>query len=145
VLPVSVLRDSPVLAVDYDAGETIGWPEFVRQIADVRGNLGPDVAILTANSGEAGAIERFGGQYALPTPHSGNNAYWWWGPPSAAAVVAVGFDRDQLVRLFRAVEPAGRIDNGLGIDNDEQGQQIFRCREPRAAWSQLWPHLKRLG
>ncbi|WP_406232270.1 glycosyltransferase family 39 protein [Nocardia sp. NBC_01009] len=147
VLPISALPNSPVLAVDYDAGETIGWPEFVRQIADARAGLGADVAVLTADSGAAGAIERFGGQYGLPTPHSGHNAYWWWGPPSAAAavVIAVGIERDQLVRFFRDIEPAGRIDNGFDIDNDEQGRPIFRCREPRAAWPELWPQLKHLG
>ncbi|WP_433683277.1 ArnT family glycosyltransferase [Nocardia sp. CA-119907] len=80
VLPIAELKDSPVLAINYDAGETIGWPQFVRRIAEVRATLGSDIAILTANYGEAGAIEHFGGEYGLPTPHSGHNSYWWWGP-----------------------------------------------------------------
>ncbi|MEU0506979.1 glycosyltransferase family 39 protein [Nocardia sp. NPDC005998] len=147
VLPSAKLKDSPVLAINYDAGETIGWPQFVRRIAEVRATVGSDIAILTANYGEAGAIERFGGAYGLPTPHSGHNSYWWWGPPSdtATAVIAVGLDRDQLMRYFAEVEPVGRIDNGLGIDNDEQGQPLFVCRVPRAPWSELWPQAKLLG
>ncbi|MET8875011.1 hypothetical protein ABZW16_23915, partial [Nocardia sp. NPDC004604] len=147
VLPIAKLKDSPVLAINYDAGETIGWPQFVRRIAEVRATVGSDIAILTANYGEAGAIERFGGAYGLPTPHSGHNSYWWWGPPSdtATAVIAVGLDRDQLTRYFAEVEPVGRIDNGLGIDNDEQGQPLFVCRVPRAPWSELWPQAKLLG
>ncbi|MFX0575368.1 glycosyltransferase family 39 protein [Nocardia nepalensis] len=147
VLPIAQLKDSPVLAIDYDAGETIGWPQFVRRIAEVRAALGPDIAILTGNSGEAGAIERFGGEYGLPTPYSGHNSYWWWGPPSdtAAAVITVGVDRQHLVRYFAEIEPVGRIDNGLGIDNDEQGRPLFVCRNPRAPWSELWPEAKHLG
>lgn len=147
VLPVSTLRDSPVLAINYDAGETIGWPEFVARIGEVRARLGPDVAILTDNYGEAGAIERFGAAYDLPIPHSGHNSYWWWGPPSdsATAVLTVGIGRDQLAGVFGEIEPAGHIDNGLGIDNDEQGQPLFICRAPRASLAQLWPQAKQLS
>ncbi|MGV9820789.1 glycosyltransferase family 39 protein [Nocardia xishanensis] len=147
VLPVSSLPGSPVLAVNYDAGETIGWPELVRRIGAVRVGLGRDVAVLTANYGEAGAIERYGAPYDLPTPHSGHNAYWWWGPPPDAAteVLTVGIERDQLAELCAFVEPAGRIDNGLGIENDEQGEPLFVCRGPRAPWHELWPRAKHLG
>ncbi|WP_063813293.1 hypothetical protein [Nocardia anaemiae] len=147
VLPVAVLKDSPVLAINYDAGETIGWPQFVRRIAEVRATLGPDIAILTDNYGEAGAIERFGGEYGLPTPHSGHNSYWWWGPPgdTATAVIVVGLDRDHLTRYFADVEPAGHIDNGLGIDNDEQGKPLFVCRKPRAPMPEMWPAAKHLS
>ncbi|MFI7670886.1 hypothetical protein [Nocardia sp. NPDC049526] len=147
VLPVAALKDSPILAINYDAGETIGWPQFVRRIAEVRATLGPDVAILADNYGEAGAIERFGGEYGLPTPHSGHNSYWWWGPPSDAAsvVIVVGLDRDRLTGYFAEVEPAGHIDNGLGIHNDEQGQPLFICRKPRASMSEMWPAAKHLS
>lgn len=147
VLPVAVLKDAPVLAINYDAGETIGWPELVRQVGAVRAGMGDDIAVLTANYGEAGAIERFGDPYRLPAPHSGHNAYWWWGPPrdGTAEYLTVGIERDRLAELFAEIRPAGRVDNGLGIDNDEQGAPLFICRNPRAPWSELWAHAKRLG
>ncbi|WP_244467264.1 glycosyltransferase family 39 protein [Nocardia vulneris] len=147
VLPVSMLKDTPVLAVNYDAGETIGWPEFVRQVGAVRAGMGDDVAVLTANYGEAGAIERFGGPYRLPVPHSGHNSYWWWGPPrdGTAEYLTVGIERDRLAEIFAEIAPAGRIDNGLDIDNDEQGEPLFICRDPRAPWSELWARAKHLG
>lgn len=145
VLPVETLRDSPVLAVNYDAGETVGWPEFVRQIADVRRDLGPDVAIFTDNYGEAGAIEHYGTRYDLPTPHSGHNSYWWWGPPEEAVgtVIVVGIRKDRMARFCGEITEAGRIDNGLDIDNEEQGAPILICRQPRLA--QLWAETKHLG
>lgn len=147
VLPISMLKDSPVLAINYDAGETIGWPEFTRQVGEVRARLGSDVAILTANYGEAGAIERFGAPYNLPKPHSGHNSYWWWGPPSdtAGEVLTIGIERDELARAFADIQPAGRIDNTRDIDNDEQGAPLFICRNPRAPWSELWPQAQHLG
>ncbi|WP_410870216.1 glycosyltransferase family 39 protein [Nocardia sp. A7] len=144
VLPVALLRDSPILAINYDAGETIAWPRYVEQIAAAHP---PGAPILTANYGEAGAIERYGSEYDLPTPHSGHNAYWWWGPPpdSATEVLTVGIDRERLTELCSIVEPAGTLDNGLGIDNDEQGEPMFLCRNPIRPWSQLWPQLRTLG
>ncbi|MGW6421365.1 glycosyltransferase family 39 protein [Nocardia sp. NPDC055053] len=144
VLPVAQLPGTPVLAVNYDAGETIGWPRFVAQVAAARP---PGAAVLTANYGEAGAIERYGAEYGLPTPYSGHNAYWWWGPPpdTATTVLTVGIDRDRLTGLCSIVEPAGALDNGLGIDNDEQGEPLFVCREPIRPWSQVWPQLRSLG
>ncbi|MFC4125248.1 glycosyltransferase family 39 protein [Nocardia rhizosphaerae] len=144
VFPVADLPETPVLAVNYDAGETIGWPRFVAQVAAARP---PGADILTANYGEAGAIERYGAEYGLPTPYSGHNAYWWWGPPpdTATEVLTVGIPHDRLVALCATVEPLGTIDNGLGIDNDEQGQPLALCRDPLQPWSQLWPHLRTLG
>lgn len=144
LLPVEAIPDSPMLAVNYDAGETIGWPRYVEQIAAVHP---PGVPILTANYGEAGAIERFGPEHGLPTPHSGHNAYWWWGPPpdTATEVLTVGLDRDRLADLCAVVEPLGTLDNGLDIDNDEQGAPLSLCRDPRQPWSQLWPQLRSLG
>ncbi len=142
LLPVQAVSESPMLAVNYDAGETIGWPRFVEQVAAAHP---PGAAILTANYGEAGAIEHYGAAHDLPTPHSGHNAYWSWDPPpdTATTVLTVGLARDRLTALCATVEPAGVIDTGL--DNDEQGAPLFLCQDPRHPWSQLWPHLRTLG
>ncbi|MCU1642436.1 MAG: glycosyltransferase family 39 protein [Nocardia sp.] len=146
VLPVATIRDSPVLAINFDAGETIGWPGFVHQIADARARSAPDAEILTANYGEAAAIERFGGTYRLPTPHSGHNAYWWWGPPAEGRpVLTVGIAEDQLRRLCSEPELLGHIDNGLGIHNVEQGRPIYLCRVLRISWDAAWPAVRHLG
>lgn len=144
LLPVSEIPDSPVLAVNYDAGETSGWPEFVAQVAAARP---PGAEILTANYGEAGAIERYGAEYGLPTPFSGHNAYWWWGPPpdSATTVLAIGLDPSRLTEFCGEVEPIGVIDNGMNLDNDEQGQPLTLCHRPLAPWTTLWPTLRTLG
>ncbi|MBF6260838.1 glycosyltransferase family 39 protein [Nocardia farcinica] len=146
ILPVDALRDSPILAINYDAGETVGWPRHVEQIGAVRARLAPDAEVLTANYGEAAAIEHFGDRYGLPTPHSGHNAYWWWGPPAEdRPLLTVGLPEAQVRRFCPAPEHVGALDNGLGIDNDEQGAPLFLCRSVRAPWAQLWPSMRHLG
>ena len=78
VLPVQVMARSPIAEVNYDGGETAGWPEFVGTVAGVVSNLPADerdsVVLLTGNYGEAGAIDHFGPAAGLPPAYSGHNA-----------------------------------------------------------------------
>jgi hypothetical protein len=149
-LPVLPARDAdPVIAMNEDVGETIGWPEFARTVANVYGEL-PDragVVILTRNYGEAGAIDRFGPDLGLPSAYSGHNAYADWGPPpdGAAPVIAVGLDGDERAEHLRDCRRAAEIDNGVDIDNDEQGAGVYICAGPADSWSTEWPSLRHLG
>jgi hypothetical protein len=146
IVPVDRFGDSPVADASYDLGEQIGWPSFVEQVAAVVEQQGSSAALLTSNYGEAGAIDRYGRRYALPDAHSGDMGYWHWGPPpdGVEVVVAVGFDRASLERAFGDVHLAGRVDNGLGVDNDEQGAPIWVCRERREPWRDLWDDFRDL-
>ena len=78
LLPERLL--GPVVAVNYDAGETVGWPRFAATVGDVYGTLpaAGNPVVVTGNYGEAGALERF--RPGVPV-YSGHNAYWDWGPP----------------------------------------------------------------
>ncbi len=146
IVPVERLADTPVTAVNPDAGETVGWPQLVAAIAAVRVTLpGERVAVLTQNYGEAGAVDHF--LPALRPAHCGQNAYWSWGPPpdDATAVIVVGYPEQQVRALFGRVEPAATIDDGVGLDNTEQGRPIWVARDRRAPWAQLWPQLRRLS
>ncbi|MDQ3503230.1 MAG: glycosyltransferase family 39 protein [Actinomycetota bacterium] len=147
VVPVDRLGDSPVLALNEDAGETVGWPALVRTVAGVHQGIGGESVFLTANYGEAGAIDRFGPAAGLPAAYSGHNGYADWGPPAERdlPVVAVGLRREQLDRWFGRCQLAARIDNGVGVDNEEQGRPVHVCRERRAEWADLWPQIRRLG
>ncbi|HEX8497559.1 MAG TPA: glycosyltransferase family 39 protein [Actinomycetales bacterium] len=151
VLPVGRLARTPVVDVNYDAGETVGWPRLVRTLADVHRGLPADeraaAVVLTGNYGEAGAVDRFGPALGLPRAHSGHNAYGLWGPPPErdGPVIAVGLDESRLRALFDQVQPVARVDNGVDLDNDEQGEQVYLCRGRRAPWTQAWPTLVRLG
>jgi hypothetical protein len=145
VLPVTAQRNGLLRAINSDAAETIGWTAYVRQIATARARYAPQAQLFTDNYGEAAAVERFGGPYHLPTPHSGHNSYWWWDPPAGRApVLTVGISAEQLRRMCTTVTPAGQLDNGLDLRNHEQHAPLFVCM-PRYSWSILWPHLKHLG
>jgi 4-amino-4-deoxy-L-arabinose transferase-like glycosyltransferase len=148
-LPILPARDAePVIAVNEDVGETIGWPALSRTVAEVyRGLPRPDRAvILTGNYGEAGAIDRYGPDLGFAGAYSGHNAYGDWGPPpdGSAPVIAIGLDGSDLAH-FQGCRPAARVDNGLDIDNDEQGTAIYVCAGPRRIWSAEWPSLRHLG
>lgn len=43
------------------------------------------------------------------------------------------------------MELAERVDNGVGLDNDEQGTPVWVCRDRRAPWAQLWSQMRHLG
>ena len=150
ILPATAHADVPVAAANPDLLETIGWPTHVARITAVRDGLPAeeraDAIVLTRNYGQAGAVERFGAAFGLNKPVSGHNTYWLWGPPpdERATVIAVGSREGLgLDRAFRDVRPAGRLDNGIGVDNDEQGTPLWICRDPVAPWPQLWPTFRR--
>jgi hypothetical protein len=69
------------------------------------------------------------------------------GPPpeEATTLIVVGFPEERVRQWFGRVELAGRIDNGLGLDNDEQGAPVWLVRDRLARWAELWPQLRRLG
>jgi Dolichyl-phosphate-mannose-protein mannosyltransferase len=148
-LPVLPAKDAdPVIGVNEDVGETIGWPELARTVAEVHRSLpsASGAVILTRNYGEAGAIDRYGPALGLPRAYSGHNAYGDWGPPpdGSAPVVAVGLRPRDLAHL-RGCAITARIDNPAGVDNEEQGRPVAICRGPRRDWSREWPALRHLG
>lgn len=151
VVPVQHLAATPVVDANYDAGETVGWAAFAGTVAGVHAGLPTEeragAVVLTRNYGQAGAIDRYRAELGLPPDYSGHNGYAEWGPPpgDARTVIVVGYDRESLQRWFRSVEPAARIDNGVGLANDEQGAPVWICRDRLVPWDQLWPRVRHLG
>ena len=152
ILSPAALANVPLQQLNYNLGETIGWPSLVATVAGVYGSIPPSdrasVAIVTANYGEAGAIDRYGPALGLPAAFSGHNSFWSWGPPgpSTGIAIVVGYDLpDQLRRYFGSVTMAARIHNAWGVQNDEEGEPIWLCREQKAAWPAIWPDFKHYG
>jgi 4-amino-4-deoxy-L-arabinose transferase-like glycosyltransferase len=151
IVPVGAVRHTPIVALNYDAGETIGWPAYVREIGAVYAALPPaqrsSAIVLGSNYGEAGAVGRFGRSDGLPAAYGVQNGYWYWGPPptSATTAVAVGFDRGTLAADCGTLRLAGRLNNHVGVADDEQGAPVWVCSALRAPWAALWPRLRDLG
>jgi len=150
VLPARALP--PVLAVNPDAGEQVAWPRYVDQVAAVWNQLPSSQRatglVLTRNYGEAGAIDRYGPARGLPPAYSGHNSYADWRVPigQAGPIVLVGYAQDaERGRLFGSCERRATLDNGLGLDTEEQGVPVWVCPSPPRPWAQLWPEVTHLG
>jgi 4-amino-4-deoxy-L-arabinose transferase-like glycosyltransferase len=147
----------PTSAASFAAGvnettaEQIGWPQLTRQIARVVQSLPSaeqrSVVLLTGSYGEAGALDRFGPRYHLPPAYSPHNSYAVFRRPTddGATVVAVRFGRAELERFFATCAPAGRVDNGMDVDNEVQGAPILVCRDLRRPWREVWPRMRFLA
>jgi len=148
LLPVRTLGDSPIPAINITAADSVGWPRYVDQVVQAYAALpAADQAramVLTANYGEAGALTRLGGD-RLPAIYSGHNELGFYGPPPESATVLIGVGVGEPARLapfFGTCRLVGRLDNGVGVDNEEQGAPIVLCRDRRRSWAELWPGLR---
>ncbi|MET8282056.1 glycosyltransferase family 39 protein [Micromonospora sp. NPDC005174] len=147
LLPVLPADRLPAFVVDvnYDAGETIGWPAFTDSLAAVHRGLPESerarAVILTGNYGEAGAVARYGPARGLPRAYSGHNSTVDFGRPPADAdvVIAVGWERpDALNGWFEQCALAARVDQRVEVANDENGGPIHVCRGLRRPWAEIW-------
>jgi dolichyl-phosphate-mannose-protein mannosyltransferase len=148
IVPVASLHETPVVAINYDAGEAVGWPGFAGTVAGAYDALPAEqrrhAVVLGANYGEAGAVARF--RPGIPT-YSGHNSFWNLGPPPAdtQTAIVIGYPEADLRGWFTHVQRVATIDNGVRLDNDEQGRTAWQCTDPIQSWDALWPKMQRLG
>ena len=148
LLPPTQLQGSAVMAINPDQGETVGWPKFIDTVSQAWQSIPAaqraDAVIFTENYGEAGAIDLLGRSHGLPRAYSGHNGFSEWGQPAASATSAlvIGYDGpSDAAPSFIGCTTLARVDNGVGLDNDEQGLPVMLCR-PSASWATLWPQLR---
>jgi 4-amino-4-deoxy-L-arabinose transferase-like glycosyltransferase len=151
VLPLSTFAQlRAVHTINYDLGETVGWPDLTQQVATVYDALPPaerrKASVFTSNYGEAGAIALYGPALGLPVPLSGHNTYWLWGPGAGddQVVIAVGAV-EQLRPHFAQCRYVATIHSPDDVNNDENGTPIGICTGPRGAWSSFWGSLRNYG
>jgi Dolichyl-phosphate-mannose-protein mannosyltransferase len=138
--------------INKDLSATLGWQDFVRQVAAVSGGLPPsergDLVVFTGDYGAAGAIDLWGPRYGLPRAVSGHNNYWWWGPAGArdgATTIAVNLPRSYLLTIFSQVNPAGAVETPGRAWTEERGVPIWICRGQKETWAQAWPAARHYG
>ena len=126
------------MALNNDAGQTVGWPTYVAEIAAVYHGLAgaerASAALLTSTYAEAGAIDHFGPALGLPSAYSGHDGFWYWGPPPAGprpssrwASTAASFTG------LRQRSPGTLLNNHLDVNNADQGAPVWVCRSPAPA------------
>jgi 4-amino-4-deoxy-L-arabinose transferase-like glycosyltransferase len=131
----------------------IGWPELVATVAHVRDSLPTEdrseVGVLAADEGEAGAVNMYGRAYGLPEAISGMNSNWLrgYGNPPPQTVIAVGFKREELGKIFTSCEVAAQVSNPYGVVNLvlHDRDQVYVCRKIREPWPEFWKGFQYYG
>ncbi|MFG1610777.1 glycosyltransferase family 39 protein [Actinoplanes sp. NPDC049265] len=142
IVPAPRLQASGVNTLNHEAGEQVGWPEYLRAVRSaLPPGDHPPAVVFTATYAEASAV-RLG--HGLPPAYSGQNGYALWPPPASATgpVILTGFTPgDATSRHFTGCRTVGHVDNGYALDNDEQGAALQLCDGPIGGWPAVWPLL----
>lgn len=140
LVPIAVVGETPVVVMNESVPDQIGWEAYTYQVEIVVSEMpdSADAVVITANYGEAGALDRYG--WGLPPIYSGHNELHEYGPPpeTATAVVTVGLPLERVSQYFETCTAEGVLDNEVGVDNEEQGRIIGVCRGPVEPWDELW-------
>ncbi|MFC0865573.1 glycosyltransferase family 39 protein [Sphaerimonospora cavernae] len=148
IVPVDILGRTPIPKINQTARDQVGWTVYVRTVLDVYDSLPAQdrarAVFLTDNYGEAGALSRYLDASLRRAVYSGQNELWNAGPPPQDSTVVVAWTQNLgwLSRLFATCEQRAGIDNGVDVDNDEQGGVVAVCRDPVGGWSAAWPRLQ---
>jgi hypothetical protein len=150
ILPPATFATTSLPSLDPLLAEQIGWPQFVATVEGVVARLPADerahAVILTNDYSEASPLELLG--TGLPPVYSGHNSYWDWGPPPADRTVVVhvgGWRPADWSQFFVGCRIVAYIDDGLGLENAEQGKAVSVCSGLRAPWTTLWPELRTIS
>lgn len=150
ILPPQALN-GPVLAINKEQGEQVGWQSLVSTVAGVWQQIPADqrhrAVIFTQNYGEAGAVAHYGPGDALPQPYSGHMSFYSWGPPPDAMngpvlLISEPNKSSSMLAEFTGCRVAAQENNGYGLDNEEHHTQVWLCSGPNRPWSQIWPTLR---
>jgi len=123
--------------------DQLGWPEMVRQVADIYNSLPAaersETGIWAGNYGEAGAINLFGPRYGLPTAYSRHQNHWYWGPPPQVYknLIVIEWSREDVqdnCTSYQAFEHYERF--GMA----EENTPIYLCRGVKFDIQKIWRH-----
>jgi hypothetical protein len=128
--------------------DRFGWEEMTATVAKVYHSLPeeeqPQTAILATNYGEAGAIEFFAAQYAVPQVFSPHNTYHLWGPPAEdiRTYLVLGIHRESVASVFEDVHQAGLQTCTYCRENH---LPIYVGRRAKFSINDIWPEMKTYG
>ena len=142
LLPAAEPWLSAVSRVNPTIRDQVGWPDYARQIGDLRRD-GEDVVI--DSYALAGAVHRYGSAAERASVYSGHNALWELGPPQSERVLLVGEHAVARRASFRSCTPAGTLQTPPVVHPRLAGAPLLRCAGPRADWQTLWPQFRRVS
>jgi len=128
--------------------DRLSWRELAQDVATVYRGLPPEEqrnAVLVSTSyGEAGALELYGPDFALPPVFGTHNSYHDWGPPSDSVktYIVVFADREPLNRQFDTVVEAA-VHTCEYCTRPQREIPIYIARGPRFSAKAAWPTFKK--
>jgi hypothetical protein len=149
LIPVEQVGRTFIPTANAGVGDQVGWPRYVEQIdaVTVRArSRDPAAVVLTSNYGEAGALNRYSTLPEVPVV-SGHNALWFVAAPpeGTRTVVVVGGQLPRVEPFFERCDIDTRLDNGVGVDNEEQDMPVAICTWVRGTWAELWPRFRHVS
>jgi hypothetical protein len=142
-------------------GMEIGWPELAATVARVRDSLPAEerssARVMAADEGETGAVNLYGRKYGLGEAISGMNSNWLhgYGDPPPQTIIAVGFTKSEVERIFARCDVAARLSKPYGVVNDAisgigndaiaNRDEVYVCRDIRVPWPEFWKGFQYYG
>ena len=127
--------------------DRLGWHELAADVARVYHALPAEeqnnAIIVSANYGEAGALEFYGPEFGLPSVYATHNTYYLWGPPSDSVKTYIGVfvnPRDLETRFESVVEAS--IHTCEDCTRPQRRIPIYVARGPRFSVTAEWPKFK---
>jgi 4-amino-4-deoxy-L-arabinose transferase-like glycosyltransferase len=127
--------------------DRFGWDTMTATVAGVYDSLPASeraqACILTANYGEAGAIDLYGPAYHLPQAISAHNTYYLWGPRncSGAILILLGYPLSQMQPYFTSMSHAATITCSYCMPY-EDNVPVYLARGLRGSMQAFWQHIK---
>jgi hypothetical protein len=137
-----VSHDGPL---EQRLGDQFGWPEMVAEVARFYQTLPAEerarTAIITANYGEAGAIDQFGPALGLPRAVCAHQATSFWGLPEVEPqnAICIGWNRRSMERHFDSVTLVIEHRHPWGMA--EENRPIYFGRNLHPTLKEMWPRL----
>jgi hypothetical protein len=146
LVPLNQLGATPIPAIDQVTRLQVGWPRYAQQVERVAARQPSDAIVLTADYGEAGAIDRYAPSLASQV-YSGHNALHDLGAPPAGVqtVIVVGYGMDWVPARFTRCSTVAHLDAGVRLVSEEQGAPIRVCTGPKVSMAALWREAGRIG
>ena len=145
VLPADRIGGTPIADLNEDAIETVNCTDSSNRRAGVRK---PSRGRTPDGRGLCGQLRRSRRDRPLrPGPGAAAGCSPWHArfgkpPDSSGPVIVLGY-RNPFID-FAGCRAAATVDNGIDLDNEEQGGTVFVCAPPTASWDVIWPRLTHL-
>ncbi len=126
-------EDQRVHASTQDYADMLGWEEVTRHVntayLEIPLRDRDSSTIFASNYGLAGAIDRLGKDYSLPSAVSLSSSYLLWAPPGIATkfVIYVSGEGRKLNEYFRTVRKIGEVNNRYAR---EKGTTVYLLSDP---------------